>query len=172
MESNPQKFKLLWIWFHEYSNFCGFPSRTGTHKTTTLQALNISGCKLQTRPNIQHTNNPQVRRTARLQAGVQSPFIDTTKYSPEGATDRQQSIACHPFGVPFNHHHWCRGLHPCLCSAVPFVDLLGKQFINNHWPATTLRVVNIPGCKSKTRHNLQHTDNPKVRRTGRLQTGV
>ena len=32
--------------------------------------LNISGCKLQTRHNIQHKNNPKVRRTARLQAGV------------------------------------------------------------------------------------------------------
>ena len=102
---------------------------------------------------------------------MQPPFIDTTKYSPEGATDRQQSIACHPFGVPFNHYHLCRGSHPCLYSAVPVGDLMGKQFINNH-RTTTLSEINIPGCKSKTRHNIQHTDNPKVRRTVRLQAGV
>ena len=78
------------------------------------------------RTNIQHTDNPKVRRTVRLQAGVQPPFIDTTKYSPEGATDRQQSIVCHPFGVLLNHYHLCRGSHPCLCSAVPVGDLMGK----------------------------------------------
>ena len=73
-----------------------------------------------------HPNSQKVRRTVRLQTGVQPPFIIVTKQSPEGATDRQQGIACHPFRVLFNQYHLCRDLHPCLCSAVPVGDLMGK----------------------------------------------
>ena len=123
------------------------------------------------RTNIQHTDNPKVRRTVRLQTGVQPPFIIVTKQSPEGATDRQQGIACHPFRVLFNQYHLCRDLHPCLCSAVPVGDLMGKKFINNH-RTTTLSEINIPGCKLQTRPNIQHPCSRKVLRTVRLQTGV
>ena len=72
----------------------------------------IPSCKLQTRPNIQHPCSRKVRRTVRLQTGAQPPFANANKQSPEGATDCQHGMKCHPFGVPFNDNHFVQGFTP------------------------------------------------------------
>ena len=89
----------------------------------------IPSCKLQTRPNIQHPCSRKVRRIVQITDGGATPVRQCDKQSPEGATDCQHGMKCHPFGVPFNHNHLCRGLHPCLCSAVPVGDFFNKRYI-------------------------------------------
>lgn len=61
---------------------------------------------------------PKVRRTERLQTGVQPPFMYSTSQSPERATDSQRHAFCHPFGVLFYPFPLRRGCTPaCVVSS-------------------------------------------------------
>ena len=87
----------------------------------------------------------KVRRTERLQTGVQPPFMYSTSQSPERATDSQRHAFCHPFGVLF-FYSLCAGVAPLPVLCRPRRGLFA--------------LVVIGGLR------------PKVRRTERPQTGV
>ena len=62
---------------------------------------------------------PKVRRTERLQTGVQPPFMYSTSQSPERATDSLRHAFCHPFGVLFYLYPLRRGCTPACVMSSP-----------------------------------------------------